>query len=130
MHLILRMVGVGTLLTAAAAGQTATGFQATPSAPEERFVLIQSNRSKGLTLRLDRYSGEVSKLASADGQKVVWVKMPVPGVPKLPLPAKLRFQICIYEDDYTMLFDQATGKVWRLDRTRDEPYFVWEPLGG
>ena len=68
-------------------------------------------------------------MASPDGQKVVWVRMSVPGVPKLAPPAKLRFQIYTYEDDYTMLFDQATGRVWRLERTRDEPYFVWEPIG-
>lgn len=131
---ILRILGVGALLILAAdaaPGQPG-GFRlhATPAAPEERFVLMQANRANAVTLRLDRYSGEVSRLELPDGRGEGWVTMPVPGVAKLRPPAKQRFQIYASENESPLLFDQATGKAWRMVATREEAQWIWEVIGG
>ncbi|MGB8522593.1 MAG: hypothetical protein WCD43_06480 [Candidatus Acidiferrales bacterium] len=108
--------------------------QTTTAPSGARFEIIQSEAATQWTFRLDRFTGEVSQLATTKEGEPAWQKMQVKGRSSYN-EAKYQISTAGVVARFTFLIDTVSGKSWQLhsskkrlpDGTEQEMY-SWEPF--
>ena len=99
-----------------------------------RFVFLQSEIAAKVTLRLDRFSGDVFQLVTDAEGNLGWEQMPVYSRPVIRQNSCPRFSLFTssFGVRMTFLMDNDTGQTWQLqqeDRGSEiGKVNVWAPL--
>lgn len=135
-YLSLRLLAsliVVTVVASRADAQTgaAANHERTSAPANSRFELFQSTIAVRLTLRLDKYTGEVAQLVLGADSTLTWQ-----AVPREPHSAadtrqlgQVNYQIfsSSIAIRHTYLLNVNTGATWQLVQSSDET-LVWQPI--
>jgi len=111
-------------------GQDLQPFERQASTPpsDARFEIFQSGPAAKSTFKLDRVTGSVERLVSAQSGNLVWEKMRVLPHPKAVNLAKPHFQIFTSSppSQSTFLLDTESGATWRI--VLKDGGGIWQPI--
>ena len=102
--------------------------QASTPPSDVRFEIIQSGPAAKWTLKLDRITGNVDRLVSANSGNLTWEKMRVLPHPKAVNSAKPHFQIFASSPptQSTFLLDTESGATWQV--VSKDGGGTWQPI--
>jgi hypothetical protein len=134
MRRVDRFALAAALLTAhSALAQSATGqHQATTPPIEARFEILQSSIVAKMTLRLDRYTGQVDQLVVQPDSSVAWQQVPRKTHPRdqdTRVAGRANYQVFTsgIAARYTFLINTTTGATWELVEDPASGWF-WTPV--
>jgi hypothetical protein len=111
--------------------------QQTSTPPNARYEIAQSEFAAGVTFRLDRFTGHVSRLGFTKEGNNAWEVTRVIELPVINSPSRPRFQIFTSGIimRHTLLIDTDTGKTWMVESAKrknadgtEYGEVVWEPF--
>lgn len=94
----------------------------TTAPPSSRFEIIQSHLAARWTFLLDKTSGKIKQLVRTKNDDLTWEDMFVSGLPKVPIDAKVRYQLFSsgLAAKHTFLLNVDNGQTWVLTTLKDE----------
>jgi hypothetical protein len=102
--------------------------QASTPPSDARFEIFQPGPVAKWTFKLDRITGSVERLVSANSGNLVWEKMRVLPHPKAVNSAKPHFQIFASSPpaQSTFLLDTESGATWQI--VSKDGGGIWQPI--
>ena len=121
------------LFSVTAVGQEGQPLTRTSVPDTSRFEIIQPNYDRATTFRLDKFTGQIHRLATCPkddsiGSERCWKEMTIIDLPKISPGAatQVRFQIIVNNQlRLITLFNIATGQSWQYGI---EPLDRWYPF--
>jgi len=116
-------------VTLQALGQDVNQVISTSTLDGARFEVIQSPLDRGVTFRLDKFTGRIDRLGTCPkddtiGSNRCWKEMIVLELPKTAPAAQTRYQIVINGPlRLTMLMQTDTGRAWQWGLDREERWY-------
>ena len=106
--------------------------QATAPPIEARFEILQSSIVAKMTLRLDRYTGQVDQLVVQPDSSVAWQQVPRKTHPRdqdTRVAGRANYQVFTsgIAARYTFLINTTTGATWELVEDPASGWF-WTPV--
>jgi hypothetical protein len=110
-----------------AKGQEQQFVQTSTPPSDARYEIVATSAGSKWTLKLDRVTGNVERLAIGKSGNLAWRKMRILPHPKAVNTVKPHYQLVSGQADQPMLLlDTESGATWRLVTNGD--ISLWQPI--
>lgn len=123
-------VGLTLAIVTGGFGQEVRSHQKTQTPADVRFELVQSALAAKITLKLDKFTGQVFQIVQTKGDDLVWEKIPrLPHKQDVSTPGRVNYQVFTsgLAVKFTFLMNVSTGATWQLLESKEQ-VLVWEPV--